>query len=168
MGGACRFGNGEDIQVEHNASFELQAFTLAAWAWPNPIAEGLLYTVAAKPHGPLERNSYEIGFNFFGNTEVALMCYGGLDDGICSSTPVTTDQWIHVAMTYDGEFGRLYVNGELREEDPAPAVGISYDGAPLLIGIDLDNGLPAHPMDGLIDDVRFYSRALNAEELSAL
>ncbi|MBL4689370.1 MAG: LamG domain-containing protein [Nannocystaceae bacterium] len=167
-GGACLFDNGQSIVIEHNASFELQAFTLAAWARPEPLAPDTLYTVVAKPAGTEQRNAYELGFNSFSASDVALMCYGSGTESGCHSTPVVIGQWVHLAMTYDEDGARLYIDGELRAEDTPALDGIGFDGAPLLIGLDYDDGIEAHPMLGLVDDVQLYARALEPDEIAAL
>lgn len=168
-GGGCLFN--EDsmvIEVEYSPALDLEVFTLAAWARPDPLLDGSLSTIAAKPVGPGERNSYEIGFNFFGPQEVALMCYGSETHNPCYSSAVTTGQWMHIAMTYDGRTARLYIDGEQTQDGPTAKDGIVVDDSPLLIGRDLDNGQPAHPMRGVLDDIRLYSRALDPDEIAAL
>lgn len=85
-----------------------------------------------------------------------------------------TNTWYHLAATYDGTNVIIYVNGSL-------AVGPTDVGGPLwwvsqtsgnyperfAIGVWLDPGYDLW-VDGAIDDVRYYSRALDASEVKAL
>jgi hypothetical protein len=85
-----------------------------------------------------------------------------------------TNTWYHIAATYDGTNVNIYVNGSL-------AVGPTNVGGPMRwisqtsgnyperfsIGVWLDPGYDLW-VDGAIDDVRYYSRALDAGEVKAL
>ncbi len=85
-----------------------------------------------------------------------------------------TNTWYHVAATYDGTNVSMYVNGAL-------VAGPTDVGGPMRwisqasgnyperfsIGVWLDPGYDLW-VDGAIDDVRYYSRALDASEVKAL
>jgi len=84
---------------------------------------------------------------------------------VISSNAWTLGQWYHVVAVYDGTTASLYVNGELDCSSPvsqpilgvfrmANAFGINEQGA-TSISVTLDDG-------------RIYSRALSADEISAL
>jgi hypothetical protein len=76
-------------------------------------------------------------------------------------TPVT-NQWYHLALTRSGSVYRTYVNGaQLSAETnslPIPAIN-----APFTIG--QAQGLF---MDGLLDEISLYNRALGASEIQAI
>ncbi|MEY2410731.1 MAG: hypothetical protein QOF48_3401, partial [Verrucomicrobiota bacterium] len=89
---------------------------------------------------------------------------------IASKDPVPTNSWIHLFVTYNGSNKaaglKLYVDGRLRAVD-APndtLSGTIANEAPLLIGARTN----AFPFRGLVDGVRFYDRALSAEEILKL
>src|SRR5262249_49810940 len=77
---------------------------------------------------------------------------------------VPLNTWTHLAMTYDGSFLRLFVNGSA---DGALAVTgpLITTSQPLRIG-----GLPSGPwyFNGLIDEVSLYSRAISGTEIQAI
>jgi hypothetical protein len=75
--------------------------------------------------------------------------------------PVPVGRWTYLALTYDGSQERLYVNGDLASRHPAGAT-LETPGSPLWIGGNRPWG--SH-FEGLIDDVRVYSRALSPAEL---
>ncbi|MBC7286908.1 MAG: LamG domain-containing protein [Armatimonadetes bacterium] len=73
--------------------------------------------------------------------------------------------WTHVAGTYDGQTLRVYTNGVLRAEIEAPG-GVAPRKRSAVIG-NYVGRKNAYPMDGLIDEVRIYNRALTVEEILA-
>jgi len=84
-----------------------------------------------------------------------------------SESVITDGAWHHIGMVWDKSYRYLYVDGAEIARD---AVSISYtmpcDGGLYLgAGKTLDTG---SFFSGLIDDVRIYRRALNAEEIAAL
>ena len=71
-------------------------------------------------------------------------------------------KWYHVAGTYDGKEQRLYVNGV--------RVGVAVINRPTgwtPFNSDLDISIAGQTMNGLIDEVGFYNRALTAEEIQS-
>jgi hypothetical protein len=73
-----------------------------------------------------------------------------------------------IAFTYDGERGRLYVDGEL---DTQAALDLRTTDTPVSFGINLDHEIDV-PLNrfyhGSLDDVRIYDGALSAAEIEVL
>jgi hypothetical protein len=94
----------------------------------------------------------------------------GIDSGIIPDT----DVWYHLVLTFDGNIGILYVNGT--------SVGSSeYSGSILAPDIDRflfgryytdidynDNGFNPLTLDGKIDEVGVWDRALSQQEIISL
>ena len=76
------------------------------------------------------------------------------------STVLATNEWIHVALSYDGAEARIFVNGEL---DVSMVVSgeITQTDNEIRIG----RGEPAGYFAGMIDDTRVYNRGLTQEEI---
>ncbi|MBI9016780.1 MAG: hypothetical protein JEZ07_05905 [Phycisphaerae bacterium] len=79
-----------------------------------------------------------------------------------------TGQWQFTAGVADGEKIRLYRNGvevgQARDYDGT----LNVTNQVLAIGCKLDGEVPSSYWDGLIDDVRIYNAALNAEDIAGL
>ena len=82
------------------------------------------------------------------------------------SNLLTTNEWTHVAATYDGTAMKLYVNGiEISSQtksgniDSDPAVHAAIGNQPAQAG----GG--SRPFHGLIDEMRIYGRDLSANEI---
>ena len=89
---------------------------------------------------------------------------------VYSETLLATNVWYHLAGTYDGSTVSIYVNGEL--ENSAPYSGlIRSDHAPVHVGggkLFSTAWGNQFTVDGAVDDVRIYDRALSADEVAAL
>jgi hypothetical protein len=72
-----------------------------------------------------------------------------------------TEQWTHVACTYDGTTVTLYVGGKPHASAPLPAAG-SSEGT---TGIG-QNSPSGDPLDGEIDELRVFSVARTAAQIA--
>jgi hypothetical protein len=85
---------------------------------------------------------------------------------IDSSTSYPTDgsTWMHIAATFDGSTMRLYVNGVLEGTLAGPAA-VGSNALALGIGAQPDG---VSPLQGALDEVRVWSRALSPSEIQGL
>ncbi|MFN8309596.1 MAG: immunoglobulin domain-containing protein [Chitinophagales bacterium] len=77
---------------------------------------------------------------------------------------LSSNTWYHLACTYDGANVKQYINGVLILTTAASG-NITNNSNPLIIGADQGGG---NVLQGAIDDVRIYNRALDATEISAM
>lgn len=95
------------------------------------------------------------------------------------SRHIAHEQWHHVTVTFGPNGMKLYVNGELEDsEDYTGGLGPSSGGAgnrePIVLGADATHsGDQTHwPLrdyfEGMIDEVRLYDRALDAQQVTDL
>ncbi len=76
-----------------------------------------------------------------------------------------TNQFIHVAFTWNGSRAKFYINGTIDGDLPFPYSVPSASSRTVDIGVDDQNVGWFH---GIIDDVRIYNRALSASEVQQL
>jgi hypothetical protein len=81
---------------------------------------------------------------------------------LTAGEPLPTDRWVHLAGTFDGRVMRIYVDGKERGvmERPGP---IKPNDFHLCLG-NFEEKHAAY-FQGLLDEVKLYSRALTAEEV---
>jgi hypothetical protein len=90
------------------------------------------------------------------------------EQSVLADSPLPTGRWVHVAITLAGTLGTLYVDGVAVGSNPA----ISF--APFQLGNTTQNWLGrsqygADPyFNGLLQDLRLYSGALDASAIAAL
>jgi hypothetical protein len=91
---------------------------------------------------------------------------GVIDLSLGGTQEISTGQWMHLAVTRDGVSGvfKIYVNGIL---DGTATGGTGLLKANLGIAIGGNVGDNRY-FNGLIDDVRFYSRVLTGVEVASL
>jgi hypothetical protein len=83
-----------------------------------------------------------------------------------SAQPMPLNEWHHVALTWDGAVGSLYVDGLLQS---ATRTTMDLADQPIAIGVDKDYLMPlAVPYPGMLDELRIYNRALDAAEMALL
>jgi hypothetical protein len=85
---------------------------------------------------------------------------------INSVTPYANDgsTWVHLALTNDGTTMRIYYNG-VEEATLATTTLIATNNLPLSIGAQSNGGFA---LDGELDSVRLYNRALSVSEVELL
>jgi hypothetical protein len=83
--------------------------------------------------------------------------------GVFSNTHVSLNTWYHVVGVYDGAF-LIYINGKL--DNSVEHTGtIDTNDSDLILGGYYSTG---NLIDGTLDDVRIYNRALSATEIKQL
>lgn len=85
----------------------------------------------------------------------------------CGWSDVPLGRWFHLAVTYDGSYIRLFINGQedvLARKPARGAIRTTFRNV-LSIGA-IDTG--GDPLVGALDDVRIYNRALSPTEVAAL
>jgi hypothetical protein len=101
-----------------------------------------------------------------GVNRLSFFVGSGGDISTSGTQNISTGQWMHLAVTRDGNNGavRLYVNGTL---DGSGTAGTAVLNANPNIHIG-GNTLDGRYFNGAIDDVRFYSRVLSQAEIATL
>ena len=76
------------------------------------------------------------------------------------------NEWVHVAMVYDGSDKRIYVNGALDDSGPEPRTApIEFSSRAVYLGMREEEG---RFFNGVLDEVQILNRALSAAEVQAI
>jgi hypothetical protein len=98
----------------------------------------------------------------------------GARTAVVSTTAVTgTNRWFHVAGTYDGTQMKIYINGTAEGMQPYNADLDFASGRPWVFARTSECGATGEDnydvgLDGFLDDLRIYDRALESGEVFAL
>jgi hypothetical protein len=165
IGGAYAFATSPYLHSPSDSTLmSLTSFTVAAWLYVNtPSAAG--YSVVSKTVGSTVENSWDLG-----TYSLNLPSFCSSSDGNSNACDVVNsagplNAWYHLAGTWDGTTKRIYVDGVETAFGPR---SIIFDTHDVTIGCDDENGPADWCLDGAIDDVRIYSRALSPVEIAQL
>jgi hypothetical protein len=165
VGSAGEFDGIDDIvHIASDADLQVgDALTVALWVRID-AADGLFQSFVAKAYLAENADTYEIGLDGGGNVQFGLSTVVPPDPEL--QVVPELGVWFHVAGTWDGAAMRMYVDGALVGElDVGP---LAQDEHGVTIGGGVDFGLDENFLDGAIDDVRIYRRALLDDEIAAL
>lgn len=97
---------------------------------------------------------------------ISVYASGTNSEYFALEAPFVYNEWVHVAITFDGTSFILYLNGQEIEKSISAPCELEYYtyNKRLEIGTQGGNGL----YYGLMDEVRFYNRPLSAAEIQAL
>ena len=91
---------------------------------------------------------------------------GGTNQLVSTGAGLQSNVWTHVAVTYDGTQMVIYKDGVQIASEAKTGDLVSTPNVEAWIGDNPPNG--GRSFDGLIDEVRIYNRALNAQEIQQI
>jgi len=159
--------NGEDfVVVKHCPCFNAPQYTIAAWTKLKDTGDYQYIAWKAGPAFPEDKNARRLDLwtHIDGTVHGLVHDEQGMENlHFQGSTKVADDKWHHVALTYCGKAVTLYVDGK-KEAELKPDGPLAKNEHDLWIG-GRPEGVVA---TGVIDEVRFYTRALTPAEIAAL
>lgn len=167
-GGGYGFDGTNHLEIPHRDELEPEHFTLGFWAFVptdhQPSQKTFPWLVCKNSHEQAEGN---YGLVLLGGRPQARLNIGGGRENafeVTAPAPLKAESWHHLAMSYDGETLRLFVNGE-----PSGETRIGRQRKPgsggLAFGRRQDNSGDGYHFRGILDEIRLYPRALSASEL---
>lgn len=163
FGGSAFFdGSGDYISMTDTTIHEPKQVSIAVWAKFDVIQDDWIVskqtsTLSDYNHG------YLLRLNTPGDTALCLVGTGSTSVSMTGTTDLNTGQWYHLVCTYDGQTGKLYVNGNL-ETTTVQAGTVDYTSVNGLVLGNFAGGASGADMGGKLDDFRLYDRALSAAE----
>lgn len=162
-GGCLSFnGTSDYVLVPDSNSLDVSGnFTLSAWVKWNQFKN---YGVIAQKNSGGGTNSINYGLWSYDTNIIGYIGNGTTGNSVSvnyTTAGISTGNWYLISFVSDGVNLKLYINGQLvssASQTIAPA-GNAY---PFYISD------PTYSINGLIDDVRIYSRAITQEEIDSL
>lgn len=168
--GALAFAS-KDAYVRLGVRTEPERLTLAAWVRPNRIdKDQVIFSKVSA--GPAGRERYvELRLEAGGRVVLATPGAGvGRPPMVRSARVLAPNRWTHVAATFDGARGIVYVDGDADAD--ATLQGWTAAPGPVFLGARPDaTGKAARlgtGLDGRLDDVRVFRGALDAGAVADL
>jgi hypothetical protein len=156
VSGALDFDGRDDfIQTGQSLLSGRSAFTIAGWV-QTPLATG------SKIGFWGQNNCIEFGL------DTTVRCWTAGGGSVQAPDALPTGEWHHVAVAGDGTNLKLYVNSVLVATGGSPTSSYGSSIYAFKIGAGQIWGATGNWLDGSVDDVRIYDRALGAADVSAL
>ncbi|MBN1152612.1 MAG: LamG domain-containing protein, partial [Dehalococcoidia bacterium] len=156
-------GSGTYVEVHGDSVAITEAITVEAWINPSAFSDyDAIVTNFAWATGNQQGWSFRVMAN--GRLMWRAVLSGNNTYFITSNATLSTGRWYHVAVTHDGSYTRLYIDGVLDKEE-SPGGTIVDLGKDVKIG--WDDWAPDRVFNGLIDEVRIWNTATPAFSLSA-
>ena len=166
----AKYGNGLQfpgdasgyVVVDSSPLFEVEQLTIEALVRVEE-ATGTWQGIFAKQEAGCTNRNYGIWVHNTNNVFHAQIGANGVCQySVDGATVITDDQWHYLAFTFDGEMGRLYVDGVLETETPYNAPPFFSDD-PITIGVpNLGN---ANGLKGIVDEMRISNIARTEDEI---
>jgi hypothetical protein len=156
---------GHVVMVKSSTSLDSMAntFTIAAWVKRVEPRSGTYASIVSRQLGTQGQDMFNFGF-----VDGRLRFNGDrLTELIAPERGPAVGTWGHVAITYDGQRLRMYINA-MEVAGTGRMGNIGPGDRPLIIGGNQNGGQTAEPLEGVIDELRFYNRALAPTEIAAL
>jgi len=155
------------IEVPYSPSLKTQLISISAWAYPNNTNWTQLVT--KRNWNNAYNEQYALDTRSI-NVKVGSNCsnpgVGWTSLNYPSMLPA--GQWTHVVATYDGQYLKTYINGNLASNQNLGSFRFldTCLGANVRIGVTWLNA-PAW-FSGKIDDIKIFSKALSASQVQEL
>jgi len=131
------------------------AITLCTWVWHEAfIANRVERYVTVGPEIAVIRKEADGRLHFY-------ITPGGAFSHAYAGNVLVEGQWQHIAGTWDGAAQRLYLNGE----EVATLTPSGVLGTGTMFRLSSPDG---EPLNGMLDEVRVYDRALSGREITAV
>jgi hypothetical protein len=152
----------EHVAVPYASEFDFGTGPLTAAFWFRK--EG---TSQSDPFSMVESDGDEFVLSLQSDNTMDVSLNGTV---VSNGSTFTLNEWHHAAFTRDVD-GNLvtYIDGTTDGSGTSTA-DLSVNLGDLSFGTNYDFGGPSYtnPLDGQLDDIRLYSRALNSDEIAAL
>lgn len=163
FGGGISFDGTDDyLSAEDSDSLDVvgEAITLLAWVDSDGWNAGWCHIIRKTPENP---RYYILGVHDTALAFVFLMTDVQQFADIQGVNPMPTGEWLHLAMTYNGEEIAIYADGEVEMAVPASGEIAASDGE-LRIG----RGAPGGYFTGTMDEIAILRVALSQDEIKEI
>ncbi len=176
-GFTANYTNGQDyIEIANSSSLQNvqeDSYSLAAWFKPTTLPPGVdgdntgSYAILAKSGWHLGLTYHNTGTLFLEHWTGTTPSWNGAGAYFYNAP----GKWYHLVGVVDRDAGtiKFYLNGVLVNTSTFTAGSATYEYGtePFRIGVaNPYNGTWGHAANGVIDDVRIYNRAIDAEEIA--
>jgi hypothetical protein len=157
-------GSGDYVNIGNAVMHNIARGTFTAWVNPTDLRGSCNGYYFKWIIGANSSAGGELGFRVNSDRSVWASVQSTISDDLsCPIFSIIVGSWQHVAITWDGYYWKLYING-VQKDVKVHRQGTSNASNTALIGY----GWEGCSWNGKIDEVCIYNRALTAEEIEQL
>ncbi len=167
VGGAFNFDGSVHVRVPDASDLRPTRLTVETWVFPT-VQSASPQTIVARGSATSDDNVWSLSI-LNGRPRFSAIHLGYGAQFIDAPNTLPLNQWTHLAITWDGYWKNLYVNGGLAVRT-AGLGPLYYDPAvvPVTIGSDWAANASSDRFTGRLDEVSLYGRALSGGEIAAI
>lgn len=158
------------LEIPHAAELDPAKFTLEMWTFvpaDYQVSERTAPWLICKNRNEVTEGNFGVTISN-GEPRARINIGGGRENAVElrpeNGRAVNIGEWNHLAISYDGDVLRLYLNGSWAGEKMIGRPRVSGK-AGLAIGRRQDGAGDGYHFRGVVDEVRLYDHALTLEEL---
>jgi hypothetical protein len=171
---SARFPDGNTNSNIQLGSHHYSTFSYSIWYKINiPTTHG--FGVLASNY--LDGNGFEIQIGG-GNKLTFILSNGASWGSFMDTSAIELNKWHHIIVTFNGQFGKMYKNGNLvlnglntgtmTEVDSLFEPNFQPGNQQLTFGDRTNGNVFEFNFEGFLDDIAIYNRALSQQEITAL
>jgi hypothetical protein len=165
VGPAFQFDGASGLVIVPDSPSLAPTAAITVEAWVRPADPQALFGPIVKRAGGEQDSGYALEFHvpplasLWLNIVGTHWTHGG-------TGPLHSNQWTHIAGTYDSACQTLYINGALNSQNCSTSGPINQPIGELHLGHDPSNA--SRYYNGIADEVAIYNRGLSASEVQAI
>ncbi|WP_323787919.1 choice-of-anchor D domain-containing protein [Psychroserpens sp.] len=146
------------IDMEDALDLNPTEFTVSAWVKRDAADTGIKSILSKRP------SAFTSGYDLrmFDNNQVQMRWKSPANQTLTSSIVIPDDEWHHIAVTFDGTTGKLFIDGV--EDDSGPKAAPVDTNESFYIAA-AGKGTPVQHFRGNIDEVRVWDSSLTPDQL---
>lgn len=163
VGYAIEFDGKDDYAVIHHSQNLIpDELTIALWVNLNVHKTGNIQVLARK-RGPGKGLGKGWSIRDRGDGAYQILFYNNETYTAMLRTTTSSNEWVHLTVTYKGSVAKLYKNGKVAAVDKDTA--LVHSNRNLYLGSHTGKGWF---LNGILDEVQVYNSALTESEISTL
>jgi hypothetical protein len=156
-------GTGSYVDVTSSSSLNISESSISIECWVNVSS-----TTAAKRMIIVDKeSSYQLELQTNRELSWSLMTASQSWYAVDTNALLPADRWVYVAFTYDGAYGRTYIDGSEVHNLSYAKGPVKVSNLPLGIGAGKKSGTWSYVFQGMIDEVRVSNSTRTPSEIRA-
>lgn len=149
-----------NVSLSNNIQL-LDSFTIETWIYPE--MKGDFSTIIGNKSPGIASSGYFLAINNYGTSNGKIV-FETQNMTNVSVNSVVWDQWQHIALTWNGNLARIYINGVLQQMNDSLNMNLVTSASPCYLG-DIPAYVGNGNFKGNIDELRVWNYARSQQDI---